>query len=324
MGSPLWFAKAAMTAVDDPARVQANMIRVRNWLVNQATPVAALEEAANRERMEFEPENARYLITYSRNAKTAVPARIWDLAQEQPLQLPQGFEPLGAASWAPRGQLLIGSAEGHVALVTMPDLRIVRRWEAEGPVRYVAVSTDGSLVAAATGRRLLVWTTAGAAQPAIAEHPAEIVYVAFAPKGSLLVTATESDAKASLFSVEDGDGNLPQLRPAIPPVTHRYRGGEGDYVSRPPLFALEGQILVTASSLTPGRIGWHDTQTGATAVSTEGGLNSLREMTMPPDGKTLAVAMGASWFYDATTHQRVSGYGGILSQAFDAAGNLFA
>jgi serine/threonine protein kinase/WD40 repeat protein len=321
----LWFAKAAVTAVEDPERVRTNMIRVNNWLRYQSTPVAAVESPYT-ERLEFEPENARYLITYSRNGST--PAYVWDLANERQLQLPQGFGRLRAATWAPGRRLLVGSAEGHVALLTMSDRMVVGRWETGGPVRYVAASADGLLVAAATGKKLLVWTTAGATQPAIAEHPADVAYVAFAPKGSLLVTATESDSKANVFSVETGSTDSLQLRPAIPPVTHVYRGSEAASGTRSPLFALEGQTLVTVKDLgakdRAGTIEWHDTRTGATSASTDEGLWRLGDMTMVPGGKIVAVRMGASQFYDATTHRRIAFYGGPNSQAFDGTGGVMA
>jgi serine/threonine protein kinase/WD40 repeat protein len=327
----LWFAKAAVTAAEDPERVPTNMIRVNNWLRNNAVPVAALE-GFNGERMEFEPENARYLITYSRNQAPLVPARVLDISNERPVQLPQGFARLQAAAWTPNSRLLLGSAEGHVALLEMPDLKVVGRWEAGGPVRYVTASADGLLVAAATGRRLLVWSTAGATQPAIAEHPAEVVYVAFAPKGSLLVTATESDAKASVFSVENDGADSLQLRPAISPVTHLYRGGESNSSGTwPPLFALEGQTLVTVKEFgtkdRAGTIEWHDTRTGATSASTEDGLWRLRDITVVPGGKFIAVEMGiggGSQFYDATTHRRISNYHDPTGQAFDGTGKVMA
>ena len=43
----------------------------------------------------------------------------------------------------------------------MPGLTVLRQWDARGEVRRVAVSPGGQFVAAATGKRLLVWAASG-------------------------------------------------------------------------------------------------------------------------------------------------------------------
>ena len=162
----LWFANAAVTSRDDPQRVQANLIRVNNWLQGQWTPVAAVGQADNGDnQLTFDPENSRYLITFKQRGTIDAPPRIWDLATEQPLRPSGAFDPPSDAVWASRGQVLLASPGGHVALASMPDLKILHQWDAGGPVKHVAAGMDGRFVAAASGKKLLVWEVSGQADP---------------------------------------------------------------------------------------------------------------------------------------------------------------
>ena len=95
----LWFAYAAVTSHDDPDRVEANLIRVNNWLRGQWTPVAAVQQDNTGAHLTFDPENSRYLMTVKRFGTDDGPPQIFDLATEQPLPRLAGFGPLGDAAW---------------------------------------------------------------------------------------------------------------------------------------------------------------------------------------------------------------------------------
>ncbi len=130
----LWFANAAVLSRDDPQRVQANLIRVHNWLQGQWTLVAAvgpMDDGVN--QLSFDPKDSRYLITFKQRGIIDAPPRIWDLATEQPLRPARAFDPLSGAVWASDGQVLLASPAGQVALASMPELKILRQWDAGGP-----------------------------------------------------------------------------------------------------------------------------------------------------------------------------------------------
>src|SRR5262249_7006425 len=146
----LWFANAAVTSRDDPDHVQADLIRVNNWLRGQWTPVAAVKQDDNTsDHLAFDPENSRYLMTVKRRGTDDAP-QVFDLATEQPLARLAGFGRLGDAAWAPDGNVLLGTQTGQVLLASMPELTILKRWDAGSAVRRVAASADGQFVAAAT------------------------------------------------------------------------------------------------------------------------------------------------------------------------------
>jgi serine/threonine protein kinase/WD40 repeat protein len=304
----LWFAQAALMARDDPAQLKTNLIRVNNMLHGEWGPVAVVH-APDNERLEFAPGNARYLITYSRNSVPRASAHVFDIMTEQKLGLPTGLEPLGAAVWVSGGKLLLGSSHGPVVLVSIPDLKVLRQWDAGGPVKCVAANADGSLVAAASGRKLLVWSTASSSPPEVFEHPEEIVHLAFARKEPLLVTATEADAKARVFSVEPGANDAVRLRLAFPPVDHVYRGSVSDsgYWTCPPLFADNDHLLVTASSLgsrnIAGTLEWRDLPSGELRTTDSNTSSEIREMTVSPDSK-LVVVTGQSGLIASVTMAR--------------------
>ena len=129
----LWFANAAVTARDDPSRVQANLIRVNNWLRGQLTPVAAVEQGDEScDHLMFDPRDSRYLITYKRFGTDDVSPQIWDLATEQPLPRLAKFGPLGDAAWTPDGQILLGSVTGQIVLAAIPELKVLKKWDAGG------------------------------------------------------------------------------------------------------------------------------------------------------------------------------------------------
>jgi WD40 repeat protein len=323
----LWFAQAAVTARDDPARLNSTLIRLNNALRGQWVPVAAVH-APGSERLEFAPGNARYLITYPRNYDQGAPARVWDLMNEKELALPPGLEPLGAATWVSGGKLLLGSSHGPVVLLSMPDLKVLRRWDAGGPVKYVAANVDGSLVAATSGKKLLVWTTASSSLPEIVEHSEEIVYVAFAQKEPLLVTATEADAKARVFSVEAGEGTALRLHPAFPAVKHVYRIEPSGWHKCPPAFADNDHVLVTirdASTMDrAGTMEWHELPSGMLRSTNSLPLYYPSDMNVSPDSKTVVITSiaGDGLTFDASAPQVPSTFPSTHSAVFDRTGRF--
>jgi WD40 repeat protein len=326
----LWFAKAAVTAAEDPERVRTNMIRVNNWLMGRWIPVAAVgKPGISCDQLTFNPENSRYLMTYRRRGKTDAPPQIWDLATEQQLHMPAGYDPPSDAVWAAGGQVLLGNAAGHVALASMPDLKILREWDAGGTVKRVAFRADGRVVAATRGKSLLAWTVSGEANPAIVEHPEEIVYVGFSTNGDYLVTATDDEAKARVFAV-GADNRAPTvLRQTLGPVTHIYRGSAevvGNYYTRPPVFVDRGTVLLTVDDLgLPGQqatIKWYDTASGTPlATTTYTTLYDPRGIAVSPDGGTVALG---HLLFNVSTKQLVQSVTNSYDQTFSPNGELFA
>jgi serine/threonine protein kinase/WD40 repeat protein len=328
----LWFANAAVTSHDDPDRVEANLIRVNNWLRDQWTPVAAVEQADNTsDHLTFDPENSRYLMTVKRFGTDDGPPQIFDLATEQPLSRLAGFGPLGDAAWAPDGKVLLGTQAGQVVLASMPELKILKRWDAGSAVRRVAASPDGQVVAAAAGKKLLLWKVSGPTEPAIVGHAETIVYIAFSPSGQQLVTATDDDAKAHLFAFESDGADPPQLRQVLGPVPHFYRGPRGaatSWFTRPPIFVDGGRQLVTihdlGASAQLGEIKWYDTQSGAELAATKVALDHLHDVAVSPDGSLLSLATGNSVNFDTRTRAPSRITGSVLGLAFSPNGKLFA
>jgi serine/threonine protein kinase/WD40 repeat protein len=328
----LWFANAAITSRDDPDRVQANLIRVNNWMRSQWMPVAAVEEAVDSsDHLTFDPENSRYLITFKRYGTEDAPPQIWDLATEQPLPRLTEFGPLGDAAWAPDEKVLLGASSGQVVLASMPQLKVVKQWDAGGAVRRVVPSPSGDVVAAATGKKLLVWKVSGEAEPAIVEHAEKIAYLAFSPTGDQLVTATDDDAMARLFAVESDGPAPPRLRQVLGPVMHKYREAANaatGYFSRPPVFVDAGRQLVTIHDLgTPerdGAIKWYDTASGEELAITKVPLRAgLRDVVVTSDGGLLVLGSNPSVSFDTKTRQQ-STTGNALGMAFSPNGKFFA
>ncbi len=292
--------------------------------------MAAFGQADNGDnQLTFDPENSRYLLTFRRRGTIDAPPQIWDLVTEQPLHPSGAFDPPSDAVWASRGQVLLASPGGHVALASMPDLKILHQWDAGGPVKHVAAAIDGRFVAAASGKKLLVWEVSGQGDPAIAKHPAEIVYLGFSPTTAQLVTATDSEAKARLFSIESTDSAMPQLRQVLGPVTHMFRGtgaASTDYFTKPPVFADEGRVLVTiqenGTKQLPGQIKWYDTASGAELAMTESPrISEPRDVAASPDGHMIAVG---SAMYSARTRKQIQAFSNIVGMAFGPNGRLFA
>jgi serine/threonine protein kinase/WD40 repeat protein len=325
----LWFANAAVTSRDEPDHVQADLIRVNNWLRGQWTPVAAVKQDDNTsDHLTFDPENSQYLMTVKRRGTDDAPPQIFDLATEQPLARLAEFGPLGDAAWPPDGNVLLGTQAGQVLLASMPELTILKRWDAGSAVRRVAASAGGQFVAAATETKLLVWEVSGQAEPTIVEHEKKIAHIAFSPSGRQLVTATESDGMARLFAVElDGAAPL-QLRLVLGPVPHFYRGPKGaatDWFTRPPVFVDGGKQLVTVHQLgTSGAIKWYDTASGADLVTSDVALDWLYDVAISPDGGLLSLATGNSVNFDAKTRAASRITGVVQGLAFSPNGKLFA
>ncbi len=267
-------------------------------------------------------------MTFKRLGIDDAPPRIWDLATEQQLSRLAGFGPLGDAAWATDGNVLLGTQAGQVVLASMPELKILKQWNAGDALNRVAASPDGQFVAAASGNKVLVWKVSGPERPATVEHEKTIAHIAFSPSGKQLVTATESNGMACLFAVESDEDNLPQLRQVLGPVPHVYRGPKGaatDYFTRPPVILDGGRQLGTVHQLgASGTLKWYDTASAAELATTTVPLDSLRGVAVSPDGRLLALATGNSVNFDAKTRAPSRITGNVLSLAFSPKGNFFA
>jgi serine/threonine protein kinase/WD40 repeat protein len=324
----LWFAKAAATATDDSNRVQRNLLRVQNWRTNEWLPVAAVRAERN-DMAAFDPDNPRYLITFSRTATPAGMPKAWDLTTEQALTLPKGLGGTTALAWAAGSKLLVGGASGMVAMVSVPQMAVLRQWDAGGFVSNVAASHDGAWIAASAAKKLLVWSTTGSTTPASFDHPTDIAYVSFAWSSPLVVTATlEEHAARVFFPSYTTQGDQAQLKLTMGPVACSYGGGSTYYVT-PPQFAVNDTVLYVVDNRgkgsVAGQLAEYDTASGALLRKvSDSGLREIKTLSASPDGKYLFASENNSHIYNAASPDTFSWYGDGGPQCFDARSDRFA
>jgi WD40 repeat protein/tetratricopeptide (TPR) repeat protein len=296
----LWFAHAARLGRQDPEREQANRARVRSWAGASPVPVRAFPHPGqDLLSLAFDP-GGRHLLSVSRQDRCV----IWDVEQGRPLAWPGADRAVSAAAWGPDGRwLALGTPAGDVEVHGFPAGDLVERLSGAGPVRALAVSPDGRLLAVA-GDAVRVWDcVARAFVTADLAHPRPVVTLTFNSRGDRLATGC-LDGKARVFTVPGGAANP---RPLFPPVPHaaEFPLAAVAPAALPqrlaPVFVAEDHGLLTAGR--PEGVVWRDAETGKV----------VRRVPFTGGGEpqTVAVGPGGKFFL-------LGGYAG--AQLWEAAG----
>jgi WD40 repeat protein len=100
-----------------------------------------------------------WLIAYPRDR--ALPPTLWDIARAEAMPFPADIGKVTALSWDRSGQrLLIGTDQARVVIASFPGIETLDQMRSESPITIVALSPDGSLLAAATSTRVHGWRLA--------------------------------------------------------------------------------------------------------------------------------------------------------------------
>ena len=312
--SVLWFANAAAIRGVDAGRIKASMIRFHNYLRGEWEPVAALRDKGA-DHCDFSPTDSRYLITWAWGRPEGG-AKIWDLVTEREVTLPMEIGELRTATWAPDGSAIVGSRSGVVAIVDVSRGEVKMRWDAGESISWAAASD--SFVAAAAGKRLLVWSRRATGSPAAVNvHPAAIEYLAFNAAGDRLVTAAQ-DHQSRLFAPALGDGDSAVLGDPLLQATH-YSHERMDTLV--PVFVDSRSELVLIGSLgdqvTKGRVDWYSAVDGMPLGQTvDDNIWTSRGMYVSPDGSAVIRAAGDGAMYDTAARKRLLKIGDVSGAAF--------
>jgi WD40 repeat protein/serine/threonine protein kinase len=234
---------------------------------------------------------------------------IWDLAAHRHVRLLQ--RTVNGVALAPDGKL-VALAQFNGRMVQLWDRaarRVVASFPAPSRVLSVALSPDGSLLAAGCVGTVRIWDVPARRELEVdhaAKHTGPVTCLAFAPDGRTLASAG-LDSTVQLWDV----------------VARRVRASlQGHSSSITALsFAPDRKTLASASSDTTVRF-W-DTATGQSVSTPLRGLRtSLNAVSFSPDGKTLATGGedGTIRIWNAATKDALvllRGHGGpVMALAF--------
>lgn len=282
-------------------------------------------------------------------------ARIWDPqlhAELRPLR--RIAAPVAAGSFSADGAVVAIAGRGGVSVYRVEDGRQVSRLPT-GSVRAVAVSSDGSLVAAASARRVSFWRTATRERLGFVREADRTTAVAFAPDARRVAVGT-ADGSVRVWSV---DGRLLRavaargrrvMSLAFSPGGDRLAGAFADgtaavwsardgrhlyelagHTAGVPVmsvaFSSTGRRIVTASRDRDART-W-DAETGKSLLALRGHFAIVSDASFSRDGRWVVTAgPGTAGVWNAVTGQRklfLRGHRGrLVSAAFDAAGRRIA
>jgi len=148
----LWFANAALGAMEDAERQRLNLIRAQTTLRLVPTPVAAINVAGQKTRkMIFHPDGKQLLV------KTAEGCLLFDLVDEKQIDWPGGQRQVAAVALSPDGTrcaLVTNSTE--LAIYHLPTRQLSANLPITGPIESVVFSPDGRYLAAA-GSSVHLW-----------------------------------------------------------------------------------------------------------------------------------------------------------------------
>ena len=257
----------------------------------------------------FSPDGARVLTASSDGT-----ARLWDPAVQPQLELVRRTRgPLAEAEYVGNGKQILVAGPGRQALVLRAaDGHVVDSIPGGGPVRAVAASPDGELLAIAGGRLLTLRRRGG--QHAELVHPDKVTSVAFSPDGTRIVTGGRK-GKARIWSVDgtllvqlsghkdeitdvafspDGSRVATSSRDKTARIWNAESGrslrqlkGHTDDVTSV-AFSPDGSLVLTASRDHDARL-WN-AETGANTQVLRAHYGEARDATFSPDGRWILTA----------------------------------
>jgi WD40 repeat protein len=240
---------------------------VRTWSLRTRRPVGVHELAGELRSVSFNGDGTRLL------GAGRAGAAVWAAAQS-------GRRPL--AAFDREGQPF-GAAWSEALAATADADGLVRLWRAEtgtlerelrppgrpSPMNAVAVSGDGSRLAAASGTRTIVWSLASRSAPVVMTHQAEVLAVAFSPDGRAVATGDDAGV-ARVWNLRTGaEAELNGHENAVSSVA----------------FSPDGRSLVTASQDETARI-W-DLPSRRTRAELRGHNDLVLGAAFAADGRTV-------------------------------------
>ena len=272
----LWFASAARRSTHDPERQQYNRIRFAMSERQAVTPLRAVDVGEEVVEMALHPD-AKYLLSRTGSGRWV----LWDLEGEKRLDFPGDNGQVTAAAWTTAGkELALGRADGTVEIWSFPRGGRQQVIQHSEPVRALAFSEDGSLLALA-GERIRLWSCVK--QQFISPewpHPKAVIHLVFNRSGTLLATSC-ADRQVRLFST------APDSRDALLTVAHTTGAFSSlRIVSAPPVFANDGNSLVVIPNATS--VACYDS---AGTMQWQAETSALQGVWASPDQKTLLVAV---------------------------------
>ena len=172
-----------------------------------------------------------------------------------------------------------GHHGGTVRLWRVESGRLLRELRPPGPpaaVTAVAFSGDGSRLAAASGRRAVVWGLRGTAAPVVRAHESDVATVAFSPDGRRLATG-DNDGVVRVWSLR-----APRATVLV--------GHDGKVTSV--AFSPDGRSLVTGGVDETARI-W-DVRTGRETAELRGHNGLVLGVAFDPSGKRVVTGADRS------------------------------
>ncbi len=154
----------------------------------------------------FHPTNENLLATVGNDTR----AYLWDLNTGEVLEPPMDHDAnVTAVIFNPDGSTLItGSADGLITLWDTETHQRLLTLENESPVRDVAVSADGTLLAVGLeNNTAVIWDIQNGSNQIIhtfAEHEGPVNTVTFSPDDQYLATGSE-DNTAKIWNVDSGE-----------------------------------------------------------------------------------------------------------------------
>ena len=250
----LWYAHAAIRSKHHPERFDAAWRRASIARRTMPDPVYAMMiEGAWVRSLKFHPHGG-HLLVRTNDGRLLV----CDLATDSPPETLGPFEQVTAVDWTPDGnRVVIGTRGGDVAVVQFPGGIVVDRVQASGTVRALALSKDGSQLAAAVGNTLRVWNLEDSLkQIGSVDHPQSVLYAEFNPDGSRVLTQCV-DRRARVFAIS-ADG-IPS-EPVFPPVLNTFVSDRRDRSPMNPRFVVGGTEFLTLP--TASEANCYDAETG--------------------------------------------------------------
>jgi RNA polymerase sigma factor (sigma-70 family) len=185
-----------------------------------------------------------------------------------------------SVQYAPDGRtLMVSDDNGKTTFWDFADLNAPRRvWEDATGGRYLALSSDGRLLARGKGAAVQILDVATRTlTPPHAGHTGEIKFIAFSPDGRRLISAGES--------VHEWDAVTGKHLRELPAPLHVTRGGGRGLYSA--ALTPDGKALVTGSC--EGTVLWN-LASGKPLRSFDVEHGYARAAAISPDGKTLITA----------------------------------